>query len=202
MTGAARRLLLALVLLVGTGAAAAGPSALDQAPASFRSWLESLPEAQQQAARRRLDEMPERRRTRLFQRWDTLDEGRRHALEQRMAERLEHGVQMQQRPPPLPPESQEKLAPLVRRWRDMGPEGRRRMRQRLERFGTLSPDAQQALIDRRFADRPPEERARILESLREASKALPQHPLLDAPEGPPEPPGRPPAPAPEPTPPD
>ncbi len=87
----------------------------------------------------------------------------------------------------MSPESREKLAPLVRRWRGMGPLERRRMRQRLERFRTLAPEDQQALIDKRFAERPPEERARILESLREASKALPEHPLLDAPEAPPEP---------------
>jgi hypothetical protein len=81
----------------------------------------------------------------------------------------------------MPPESRERLAPLVRRWREMGPDDRRRMRRRLERFGTLSPEAQQALVDRRFGARPPEERARILEALRNASRALPERPPPDAP---------------------
>ena len=88
----------------------------------------------------------------------------------------------------MSPESREQLAPLVRRWRDMGPADRRRMRQRLERFRMLAPEDQQALIDKRFAERSPEERARILESLREASKALPGRPLLDAKPAPGEPP--------------
>lgn len=47
----------------------------------------------------------------------------------------------------------------------MEPGERRRMRERLERFRMLSP----------------EERARILEALREASQALPPRPPLDAP---------------------
>jgi Skp family chaperone for outer membrane proteins len=185
-----------LTLVLGAGAARAESHVLEQAPASFRSWVESLPEAQQQAALRRLDEMPDRRRTRLFQRWDALDESQRRTLEQRMLERLERGdsarsqaggERAEQRLQQMSPESKEKLAPLVRRWRDMGPLERRRMRQRLERFRMLAPEDQQALIDKRFAERSPEERARILESLREASKALPEHPLLDAPEAPPAP---------------
>jgi len=107
---------------------------------------------------------------------------------------------MQQRLQQMSPESREKLAPLVRRWRDMGPLERRRMRLRLERFRMLAPEDQQALIDKRFAERSPEERARILESLREASKALPERPLLDAPAAPPEHPllDAPPEPAPAP----
>jgi hypothetical protein len=47
------------------------------------------------------------------------------------------------------------------------------MRQRLERFRTLAPAEQESLIERKFGGRSPEERARSLESLREASKALP-----------------------------
>lgn len=171
-----------LALALVAGAASAEPPALEQAPASFRSWVESLPEAQQQAARRRLDQMPALRRTRLFRRWDALDEGQRRTLEQRMLERLEQGTRTPPQLEQMSPESREKLAPLVRRWRDMSPLERRRMRQRLERFHMLAPEDQQALIDKRFAARSPEERARILESLREASKALAERPLLDAPE--------------------
>jgi len=192
-------LLLAFALLVGAEAASAGPRGLERAPESFRAWIESLPEGQQRAALRRLGDMPTQRRNRLFHRWEALEEGERRAFEQRMLDRLEWRESQQQRPGRMSPESQqqrplrmspesrEKLAPLVRRWRDMGPTDRRRMRQRLERFRTLSPEDQQALIDRKFAAKSPEERTRILESLRDASEALPRRPLPDAPEASPEP---------------
>jgi len=190
---------LALALAAAAHAADSSP-ALEQAPASFRSWVESLPEPQRQHALRRLETMPPFRRGRLYQRWDALDAGQRQQLQQRMLERLER-FERGERPPPTPlepqsPDANQKLAPLVRRWRDMGPMERRRMRMRLERFGTLAPADQQALIDKRFPNRPPEERAHILESLREASKALAEHPLLETPGAPPDaPPGAPPGPA-------
>jgi len=186
----ARRLasaLLALVLLCGAGAAGAAPRGLERAPESFRTWLESLPEGQRRTALRKLGDMPTHRRNRLFHRWEALEEGERRALEQRMLERIERGDSARQRLERMTPESREKLAPLVRRWRGMGPDDRRRMRQRLERFRTLAPEDQQALIDKKYSTKSPEERARILESLREASQALSSRPLLDGPETPPEP---------------
>lgn len=180
----ARRLapaLLALVLLCGAGVAGAEPRGLERAPESFKTWLESLPEGQRRSALRRLGDMPTQRRNRLFHRWEALEEGERRAFEQRMVGRLENREQARERLERMSPESREKLAPLVRRWRGMDPDDRRRMRQRLERFRTLAPEDQQALIDRRFSAKSPEERARILESLREASEALPERPLLEAP---------------------
>ena len=177
---------LAVALWGGGGRAAPGGAAraarrgLEHAPDSFRSWIESLPEDQQRAALRRLGDMPTQRRNRLFQRWEALEEGERRAFQQRMLERLERGPHQRPRLEGLSPESREQLAPLVRRWRDMGPGERRRMRERLERFRMLSPEAQQALIDKKFEAKSTEERERILESLREASKALPRRPLLDA----------------------
>jgi hypothetical protein len=200
-------LALLVLLLASPAAAQPGDRALESAPPSFREWVESLPEGQRGPVLRRLGNMPEHRRNRVFQRWEAMEEAERREfqgfLEERAAAR-ERG----EPPPPwrggerpfrrrleqMPPESREKLAPLVRRWRDMEPAERRRMRERLERFRTLSPEDQEALIERRFSAKSPEERARILESLREASKALPPRPLLDAPPGPP----RPIAPAPEP----
>ena len=169
-----------LALALMAGAASAARRGLEHAPDSFRSWIESLPEGQQRAALRRLGDMPTQRRNRLFQRWETLEEGERRAFQQRMLERLERGPHQRPRLEGLSPESREQLAPLVRRWRDMGPGERRRMRERLERFRTLSPEAQRALIDKKFEAKSPEERERIVESLREASKALPRRPLLDA----------------------
>ena len=186
----ARRLasaLLALLLLCGAGAAVAEPRGLERAPESFRTWLESLPEGQRRTALRKLGDMPTQRRNRLFHRWEALEEGERRAFQERMLDRLETREQARERFEQMTPESREKLAPLVRRWRGMGPDDRRRMRQRLERFRTLAPEDQQALIDKKYATKSPEERARILESLREASQALPSRPLLDGPETPPEP---------------
>ena len=176
-----------LALALVAGAAQAEPRGLERAPDSFRSWIESLPEGQQRAALRRLGDMPTQRRNRLFHRWEALEEGERRAFEQRMLERLERGPRQRPRLEDLSPESREKLAPLVRRWRDMGPGERRRMRERLERFRTLAPEDQQALIDKRFETKSPEERERILESLREASKALPPRPVLEAEPAPVEP---------------
>jgi hypothetical protein len=176
--------LLALVLLLGAGAAGAEPRGLERAPESFKTWLDSLPEGQRRSALRRLGDMPSHRRNRLFHRWEALEEGERRTFQQRMLHRLEGRESQRERLERMSPESRQRLAPLVRRWRDMGPDDRRRMRQRLERFRTLSPDDQQALIDRRFEDRSPEERAKILDSLRAASEALPERPLLEAPPGP------------------
>ena len=169
-----------LALLLATSAAAAAPYGLEGAPDSFRSWIASLPEDQQRIALRRLGDMPSQRRQRLFMRWESLAEGERRVFEQRMLERLEQGVRVQQRLQAMSPESRAQLVPLMRRWREMGPLERRRMRLRLERFRALSPEAQQALIEKRFAAKSPEQRERILEALREASKALGPRPLLDA----------------------
>ncbi len=170
-----------LAFALAGNAAEAEPRGLEHAPPSMQAWIESLPEGQQRAALRRLGDMPTHRRNRLFQRWEALEEGERREFQQRMLERMERGGRMQRRLDQMSPESREKLAPLVRRWRGMEPGERRRMRQRLERFRTLEPEDQQALIDKKFEAKSPEERERILESLREASQALPPRPLLDAP---------------------
>lgn len=169
-----------LAFALAANAAQAEPRGLAHAPPSFVTWIESLPEGQQRAALRRLGDMPTQRRNRLFQRWEALEEGERREFQERMLERMERRGRMPRRLEQMSPESREKLAPLVRRWRDMGPGERRRMRQRLERFRTLSPEDQQALIDKKFEAKSPEQRERILEALREASKALPPRPLLDA----------------------
>ena len=80
----------------------------------------------------------------------------------------------------LSPESREKLAPLVRRWRGMGPA--RAPQDAPAPRALPHPLARRpAGADRQEVSRKsPEERARILESLREASKALPPRPLFDA----------------------
>jgi hypothetical protein len=185
-------LLLALPL---ASAAAAQPASqvLEQAPPSFREWVESLPESQQRPILRRLANMPAQRRSTIFRRWDALEEGERRKLQAFLEERAdarERGEpplsreERQRRLEELSPESREKLAPLVRRWRGMEPGERRRMRERLERFRMLAPDEQEALIERRFSGKSPEERARILEALRDASRALPERPLVEEPPAP------------------
>jgi hypothetical protein len=176
--------LLVLVVSLGAGAADAGPRGLERAPESFRAWVEGLPEGQRRAALRRLGDMPTHRRNRLFHRWEALEEGERRAFQERMVRRLERREAARERFERMSPEQREQLAPLVRRWRGMEPDERRRMRERLERFRQLAPEDQQALIDKKYAAKSPEERARILESLREASQALPERPLLDAPPAP------------------
>ncbi len=184
-------LLLALpVLLAGAAAGQPAAHALEQAPPSLREWVESLPEGQQRPILRRLGNMPAHRRNTIFRRWDALAEGERRKLQAFLEERAdarERGEpalsreERRRRLEELSPESREKQAKLVRRWRDMEPGERRRMRERLERFRTLAPDEQEALIERRFSGKSPEERERILEALREASRALPGRPLLEEP---------------------
>jgi hypothetical protein len=185
---------LLLVLLLATPAAAQpGERALEQAPPSLREWVESLPEGQRRPVLRRLGNMPTHRRNTLFHRWEAMEEGERKKFQAFLEERAEARERgdsarsgaggerpFRDRLEQLPPESREKLAPQVRRWRGMGPAERRRMRQRLERFRTLPPEDQQALIEKRFSEKSPEEREKILESLRDASKALSPRPLLDA----------------------
>jgi hypothetical protein len=185
-------LLLALLL---AGAAAAQPAAqlLEQAPPSFREWVESLPEGQQRPILRRLGNMPAQRRNTIFRRWEAMEEGERRKLQAFLEERVdarERGEaplsheERRRRLEELSPESREKQAKLVRRWRGMEPGERRRMRERLERFRMLAPEEQEALIERRFSGRSPEERARILEALREASRALPEGPQPEEPAAP------------------
>jgi len=175
--------------------AAQGEPAFAEAPPSFRAWVEGLPPDQRRPLLRRLRSMPDQRREHLFRRWDRADDAQRdrfkRSLEERAAKgpRSFQGGDAQSRRPredaprwrgrPIPrrldelsPASRERMAPLVERWRGMRPGERRRMRHRLERFGTLTHDEQEALIEGRFSDRSAEERAGILESLREASRAL------------------------------
>ncbi len=151
-----------------------------EAPPSFRAWVEGLPAEQRRPLVRRLRRMPERRREHLFRRWDHADEAERERFKRFLEERTRGSRSEASRPrtpmrrfEQLPPASRERIAPLLERWRGMEPSERRRMRHRLERFRTLSDEQQEALIERRFGSRSAEERARILESLREASRALP-----------------------------
>jgi hypothetical protein len=184
---------LLLAIALGGSATAAQPAergdsarsqahALEQAPPSFQEWVESLPESQRRPVLRRLGNMPAHRRSTLFRRWEAMEEGERRKFQAFLEERgeaRERGepplsrAERRRRFEQLSPESREKLAPLVRRWRGMEPGERRRMRERLERFRMLSPEDQQALIEKRFSSRSPEERSRILEALRESSRALP-----------------------------
>jgi hypothetical protein len=176
---------------------AAQEQALSEAPASLRAWVEDLPAEQRRSMERRLRRMPEHRREHLFSRWDRADDAQRDRFKRRLEERATkrdrpfrrgdpqsrrrredaprgRGRDFMRRLDDLPPASRERMAPLVERWRGMKPAERRRMRRRLESFRTLDEAEQQALIEERFSERSPEERDRILESLREASRALPK----------------------------
>jgi hypothetical protein len=180
--------LLCLALLAATlaaDAAGATPRGLERAPESFRVWIDSLPEGQRRVALRRLGNMTTHRRNQLFHRWEALEEGDRRAFQQRMLERIERrergdaGPARRARLEEMSPERRAALAPLLRRWRSMEPAERQRMRGRLERFRALEPAEQEALVERRFEAKPAAERARILESLREASEALPRRAPAD-----------------------
>lgn len=170
---------LASALLASTLARPAHAGALEQAPPSFKTWVEGLPEDQRRPLLRRLDGMPAQRRQLMFRRWESMEPAERREFQTSLEQRAQ-ARQRGERPPRrfdrLSPESKQRLGPLVQRWRGMQPAERGRMRQRLERFRTLEPEAQKALIDKKFEAKSPEERERILESLREASKALPPVP--------------------------
>ena len=60
----------------------------------------------------------------------------------------------------------------VDQWRKLGPQGKERMRGRLEVFRALTAEQQAALIEKQFPARSAEERACILTRLRAASEAL------------------------------
>ena len=155
-----------------------------EAPIGFESWLRELTPADRRKVERRLFFMPEAHRERFFRDWSRLSPTERRAL----AERLAHGDARRRRelPPRLrTPEMRERLAAMtpeqrrdyvarVQDWREMKPAQRHRMRTRLERFGALSAEEQQKLVDERFKRRKPEERARILSELRAASQQMQQ----------------------------
>jgi len=152
-----------------------------EAPPGFARWARELPPAQRRQLDRRLRRMPELHRERFFREWDRLSIAERRALAERLALSGEARRRRELPPRLRTPEMRERLAAMspeerrefvarARDWREMQPGERRRMRGRLEKFGTLTADEQEALVDERFKRKSPEERARILSDLRAASQ--------------------------------
>jgi hypothetical protein len=72
----------------------------------------------------------------------------------------------------LSPEERRAYFARAQDWRGMDASERRSMRARLEKFGGMTESEQQALVDEKFGRSSPEQRARILEQLREASRQM------------------------------
>jgi hypothetical protein len=127
-------------------------------PRELREELRGMSPEEREAAREAFRHLPRDRRAR-FQRairhWDQL------TPEQR--ERVRGHVQRLRRFSEGQRERIERNRPA---WEEMDSAERERMRRRLERFRSLSPAQQEALVDERFSDRTPEQRARILDRLR------------------------------------
>jgi hypothetical protein len=144
--------------------------------------MRDLPMAQRRQLDRRLRRMAAPQRERFFHEWSRLSLHERRELAARLAP--DERRSRRELPPRLrTPEMRERLGAMsleerrefvarARRWREMDPAERHRMRKRLERFGALSAEQQQALVDERFSRKSPEERARILSGLRSASKQM------------------------------
>lgn len=155
----------------------------DQAPPELLRSLEGLQPFERRALRRHIQRMPEWRRQELYQRWNQLDESERaEALtelrgraERRAARQLPPRLrtpEMRERLERMSPEERDRFFERVHKWRQMSRADRQRMRGRLEAFGALDAEAQRKLVDEKFRAKGEEERARILQSLREASGQL------------------------------
>ena len=156
---------------------------LRQAPPDFETWSRDLSLAQRHQLDRRLRRMPDFQRERFFREWSRMSIHERRELAGRMAIGAEARHRRELPPRLRTPEMRERLehmSPEQRRgffaraqaWRELEPGERGRMRARLTRFGALNESEQQALIEAKFKRNSPEERARILHELREASREM------------------------------
>jgi hypothetical protein len=153
-----------------------------EAPAGFEPWLWELRPAERRQVEVRLLRMSAPQRERWFREWSRLSEDERRTLVARaapleMRQRRElplhlRSPELRERFQAMTPEQRQEFVARAQRWRALPPAERRRMRQRLERFGALGAAEQEQLVERRFAQRTPEERARILGELRSASGRL------------------------------
>jgi hypothetical protein len=163
---APRILLAALALgLPGAEAFAADEGARlerEAVPDSLRGWVRELPPRERRAALRRLRRMDPERREAFVQRFESMSDDERARLRERLGSAAEARG-----------ERPERFERNRRAWSEMDDAERERMRERLRRFQALAPDEQEALVERRFTERSPEERARILERMR---RAVPREP--------------------------
>ena len=161
----------------------------DSAPPSLREWIEGLPEAQRRAAVRRLRNMPAKRRARFFQRWDAMDDVERKHFQQRMENRRRAAQERDARAPrdrdrpandrqalrdrvkEMTPKERRAFQRQLREWNQLDTKKKDGMRRRLKGFRRLSAEDQERMVEERFRGRSAEERRKILEGLRAASRS-------------------------------
>jgi len=113
---------------------------------------------EREQARKVLRALPAHKRARLrraIRRWDELTPAQREKVRGH-AERLRR----------LSEERRERIERNLQNWQEMDRADRQRMRRRLERFRSLPAWQQEALVTERFGDRTADQRARILDRLR------------------------------------
>ncbi len=154
---------------------------LEQAPPSFVRHTRDLRPVQRRVLERRLRRMSEPQRQRVYRNWERMTPGERDVVVESFIRGVEvrrhrelplrlRTPEMRERLSRMSPEERQGFLARARDWRAMDAGERRQMRARLAKFGALSEPEQQALVDAKFARKSPEERARILRDLREASR--------------------------------
>jgi hypothetical protein len=154
--------------------------AIEQAPPSLVRHARDLRPTDRRALERSLRRMSEPQRQRFYREWERMSPRERSAAVNGFAMRVEarrtrelpvrlRTPEMRERVARMTPEERQDFAARAQTWREMDADERLRMRARLARFGELTEEEQQALVDEKFARKSPEERARILHQLREAS---------------------------------
>lgn len=157
---------------------------LRKAPPAFDQWARELRPVHRRALARQLRRMPAPQQDQFLRRWERMSSRERRELADTLGLRAERRHQRELPPRLRTPELRDRLEQMspqerqrffarARDWRDMKPAERHRMRARLAKFGALSDAQQSALVEKKFARRTPEERAKILRELREASQQLP-----------------------------
>jgi hypothetical protein len=127
-------------------------------PSELREEFRGMSAGEREQAREVLRALPLERRARLrraIRRWDELTPEQREKVRGH-AQRLRR----------LSEERRERIERNLRIWQEMDRADRERMRRRLERFRSLPAWQQEALVDERFGNRTAEQRARILDRLR------------------------------------
>lgn len=156
---------------------------LRNAPPGFDVWARELRPVHRRALSRQLRRMPAQRQDEFFRRWERMSVSERRELSETLALRGERRrsrelpprlatPEMRERLEQMSPQERERFFARVRDWRDMKPTERHSMRARLAKFGALPDSEQHALVENKFARKSPEERAKILRDLREASQQM------------------------------
>jgi len=155
-----RAALLALVLLAA-GLAGPGSAAEPEVPEAWRDFLHSLPPERRARAEESMERLNPESRARILRRFEQMP-----AAEREEIERLARG----EPPSSRAEEKRVELENNLAAWRELSPAEREALRARLRAFRALPSQDQEALVERRFAGHPPEERREILSRLRSAGQ--------------------------------